>query len=95
MSQIVAIHSRQILDSRGNPTVEVDVYIEDGALGRAAVPSGASTSAHEAVELRDDNKQLYLSRLTENIRQIPAQPSTAHRGGASLCENPVFSSLRA
>ncbi|MCL2041005.1 MAG: phosphopyruvate hydratase [Bacteroidales bacterium] len=62
MSQIVAIHSRQILDSRGNPTVEVDVYTEDAALGRAAVPSGASTGVHEAVELRDYHKQLYLGK---------------------------------
>jgi len=62
MSQIIAIHSRQILDSRGNPTVEVDVYTEDGALGRAAVPSGASTGVHEAVELRDNEKHLYMGK---------------------------------
>ena len=62
MSQIVAIHSRQILDSRGNPTVEVDVYTEDGALGRAAVPSGASVGVHEAVELRDGDKSKYLGK---------------------------------
>ncbi|CAG0909262.1 unnamed protein product, partial [Cyprideis torosa] len=53
MSYIVQIHARQILDSRGNPTVEVDVLTDDGALGRAAVPSGASTGEHEAIELRD------------------------------------------
>ncbi len=51
------IQARQILDSRGNPTVEVDVILEDGTLGRAAVPSGASTGEHEAVELRDDDKK--------------------------------------
>ena len=56
MTVIVDIHARQILDSRGNPTVEVDVTLEDGSLGRAAVPSGASTGAHEAVELRDGDK---------------------------------------
>src|SRR3954468_20138578 len=56
MSAIVAVHARQILDSRGNPTVEVDVTLEDGSLGRAAVPSGASTGVHEAVELRDGDK---------------------------------------
>ena len=56
MTAIVDIHARQILDSRGNPTVEVDVTLEDGSLGRAAVPSGASTGAHEAVELRDGDK---------------------------------------
>ena len=53
MSLISSIHGRQIIDSRGNPTVEVDVKLEDGSMGRAAVPSGASTGAHEAIELRD------------------------------------------
>jgi len=56
MSTIIDIHAREILDSRGNPTVEVDVILEDGTLGRAAVPSGASTGASEAVELRDGDK---------------------------------------
>jgi len=56
MTAIAAVHARQILDSRGNPTVEVDVTLVDGSMGRAAVPSGASTGAHEAVELRDDDK---------------------------------------
>jgi len=59
MSYIASIHARQILDSRGNPTIEVDVLTENEYLGRAAVPSGASTGIHEAVELRDDNKKLY------------------------------------
>ena len=59
MSQILDITARQILDSRGNPTVEVDVVLESGAVGRAAVPSGASTGAHEAVELRDEDKKNY------------------------------------
>lgn len=62
MSCITDIHARQILDSRGNPTIEVDVYTEDGALGRAAVPSGASTGIHEAVELRDGDKKVYLGK---------------------------------
>ena len=62
MSAIINIHARQILDSRGNPTVEVDVLTEDGAMGRAAVPSGASTGAHEAVELRDGDKKVYLGK---------------------------------
>src|SRR5215468_1870628 len=56
------IHGRQVLDSRGNPTVEVDVVLEDGTLGRAAVPSGASTGEHEAVELRDEDKKKYVGR---------------------------------
>ena len=59
MSAIIDIHARQILDSRGNPTVEVDVHLESGATGRAAVPSGASTGAYEAVELRDGKKNIY------------------------------------
>ncbi|WP_437202382.1 phosphopyruvate hydratase [Planctomicrobium sp. SH664] len=59
---ILSVHGRQILDSRGNPTVEVDVELEDGAVGRAAVPSGASTGAHEACELRDGDKSLYLGK---------------------------------
>src|SRR5438045_8548115 len=62
MSYISDIHARQILDSRGNPTVEVDVLTENGVLGRAAVPSGASTGVHEAVELRDNDKKIYLGK---------------------------------
>ncbi len=62
MSSIAEIHARQILDSRGNPTIEVDVITENGAFGRAAVPSGASTGVHEAVELRDGDKQKYLGK---------------------------------
>src|SRR5690349_13409703 len=62
MSLIESIHARQILDSRGNPTVEVDVMTESGAFGRAAVPSGASTGTHEAVELRDNDKSVYVGK---------------------------------
>ena len=62
MSAITEIRAREILDSRGNPTVEVDVLLEDGSFGRAAVPSGASTGAHEAVELRDGDKSRYLGK---------------------------------
>ncbi|MCE2786734.1 MAG: phosphopyruvate hydratase [Bacteroidota bacterium] len=62
MSQIINIHARQILDSRGNPTVEAEVITEGGALGRAAVPSGASTGAHEAAELRDGDKKVYMGK---------------------------------
>lgn len=62
MSLIESIHARQILDSRGNPTVEVDVFTEGGAFGRAAVPSGASTGTHEAVELRDNDKKKYVGK---------------------------------
>jgi enolase len=62
MTAIIDIHGREILDSRGNPTVEVDVLLEDGSFGRAAVPSGASTGAHEAVELRDGDKARYMGK---------------------------------
>ena len=62
MTAIIDLHAREILDSRGNPTVEVDVLLEDGSFGRAAVPSGASTGAHEAVELRDGDKSRYLGK---------------------------------
>src|SRR5258708_12855875 len=71
MSYISEIFARQILDSRGNPTVEVDLLTDEGALGRAAVPSGASTGVHEAVELRDGDKKKYLGkgvlRAVENV----------------------------
>src|SRR5262249_29207933 len=64
-------HAREILDSRGNPTVEVDVVLEDATIGRAAVPSGASTGAHEAVELRDGDKRRYLGRgVLQAVRNV-------------------------
>ena len=59
MPAIEAVHAREILDSRGNPTIEVDVYLEDGSFGRAAVPSGASTGEHEALELRDGDPKRF------------------------------------
>src|SRR5579875_1564636 len=62
MTEIASIRAREILDSRGNPTVEADVVLEDGTRGRAAVPSGASTGEHEAVELRDGDKEHYLGK---------------------------------
>jgi enolase len=65
MSAISLIHARQILDSRGNPTIEVDVFTENGSFGRAAVPSGASTGSHEAVELRDGDKKRFLGKGVE------------------------------
>ncbi|MGR3809892.1 phosphopyruvate hydratase [Jiulongibacter sp. NS-SX5] len=71
MSQIVRVHARQILDSRGNPTVEVDVMTENGFLGRAAVPSGASTGVHEAVELRDNDKNVYVGKgVTKAVANV-------------------------
>src|SRR5580658_6325845 len=64
MSNIAAIHAREVLDSRGNPTVEAEVFLVDGSFGRAAVPSGASTGEHEAVELRDGDAKRYLGKGT-------------------------------
>ncbi|HEX4020755.1 MAG TPA: phosphopyruvate hydratase [Acidobacteriaceae bacterium] len=76
MTEIVSIHAREILDSRGNPTVEADVVLESGAIGRAAVPSGASTGEHEAVELRDGDKDHYLGKgvlqAVENVESVLA-----------------------
>jgi enolase len=74
MSLIQSIHARQILDSRGNPTVEVDVVTESGAFGRAAVPSGASTGTHEAVELRDNDKKRYVGKgVTKAVENVNAK----------------------
>src|SRR5690554_3073558 len=71
MTAILDIHARQILDSRGNPTVEVDILLEDGSFGRAAVPSGASTGAHEAVEKRDGDKGRYLGKgVTQAVEAV-------------------------
>ena len=75
MSYISYIEARQILDSRGNPTIEVDVFTENGSMGRAAVPSGASTGEHEAVELRDGAKEFGgkgVLKAVENVREIIA-----------------------
>lgn len=77
MSSIARIHARQILDSRGNPTVEVDVVTDNGFLGRAAVPSGASTGKHEAVELRDGDKSIYVGKgvlkAVDNVNKLIAE----------------------
>ncbi len=77
MSLIIDVHARQILDSRGNPTIEVEVLTENGALGRAAVPSGASTGVHEAVELRDNDKNVYMGKgvlkAVANVNDIIAK----------------------
>ena len=93
MSTIVDVHARQILDSRGNPTIEVDVTLADGSFGRAAVPSGASTGVHEAWELRDtDLKKVYegkgVTQAVENVNEkiaeeVVGRPLPGHvmRGG--------------
>ncbi|KKO52658.1 phosphopyruvate hydratase [Paenibacillus sp. DMB20] len=76
MTMITDVYAREVLDSRGNPTVEVEVFLESGAMGRAIVPSGASTGVHEAVELRDDDKSRYLGKgvlkAVENVNEIIA-----------------------
>ena len=77
MSTILSVRARQILDSRGNPTIEVDVITDSGILGRAAIPSGASTGVHEAVELRDNDKKLYMGKgvltAVNNVNKIIAE----------------------
>jgi len=77
MSQIANISARQILDSRGNPTIEVDVFTTNGIMGRAAVPSGASTGIHEACELRDGDKAIYngkgVLKAVQNVNKVIAE----------------------
>ena len=81
MSSIASVHGRQILDSRGNPTVEVDVRLDSGALGRAAVPSGASTGEHEAVELRDGDADVYLGKgVLEAVANVNGEIAAALAG---------------
>src|SRR3546814_494252 len=78
MTAILDVHARQILDSRGNPTVEVDVYLENGGMGRAAVPSGASTGAHEAVEKRDGDKARWLGKgVSQAVEAVRGEISDA------------------
>src|SRR6056297_362722 len=77
MSEIIDVYAREIIDSRGNPTVEVEIYLESGVMGRAAVPSGASTGEREALELRDGDPQRYLGKgvlkAVENVNEIIAE----------------------
>ena len=81
MTNIVRIIGREILDSRGNPTVEADVYLANGSMGRAAVPSGASTGEQEAVELRDGDKSRYLGKGTlKAVSHINGEIATALQG---------------
>jgi enolase len=81
MTAILDVHARQILDSRGNPTVEVEILLEDGSSGRAAVPSGASTGAHEAVEKRDGDKSKYLGKgVCEAVNAVRGEIADAVTG---------------
>src|SRR5919202_1760045 len=85
MSEIVEIRAREILDSRGNPTVEADVRLDSGAVGRAAVPSGASTGEHEALELRDADPKRYLGRgVLRAVKNIEETIAPALRGMSAL-----------
>ena len=86
MSAIEQVHARQILDSRGNPTVEVDVRLASGAFGRAAVPSGASTGTREALELRDGDRRLAARRS-----RTPSRTSTARSPRPSAAATPATS----
>src|ERR1051325_1573095 len=93
MTAIVDIIGREILDSRGTPTVEVDVILEDGTVGRAAVPSGASTGAHEAVELRDGDRSRFrgqgASQAVENVNELIAPDLV----GEEVDEQPAIDAL--
>ena len=94
MSAILDIHARQILDSRGNPTVEVDVVLEDGAVGRAAVPSGASTGAYEAVELRDGDKSIYNGKsVTQAVHAVNTEIFDALSGTDALDQDGIDKDL--
>jgi len=85
MSTIYDIQAREILDSRGNPTVEVDVILAGGAIGRAAVPSGASTGEHEALELRDGDKKRYLGKgVTKAVKNVTEKILPALKGVDAL-----------
>ena len=91
MPNIVKIHGREILDSRGNPTVEVDTTLESGAIGRAAVPSGASTGEHEAVELRDADSNRYLGKgVRKAIQNINSVISDALVGTNALDQGHIL-----
>ncbi|NNC82715.1 MAG: phosphopyruvate hydratase, partial [Flavobacteriales bacterium] len=88
MSLITNIHARQILDSRGNPTIEVEVYTDSGAVGRAAVPSGASTGMYEAVELRDGDKGIYLGKgVNKAVQNVNTTLNEELRGAYVLDQN--------
>src|SRR5947209_8741700 len=96
MSTIVDIQAREIIDSRGNPTVEVDVILAGGAVGRAAVPSGASTGEHEAIELRDGEKKRYLGKGVRNaVKNVTDKILPELRGVDSLDQLTVDSVMLA
>src|SRR5438270_10154109 len=92
--EITKIVGREILDSRGNPTVEADVYLADGSMGRAAVPSGASTGEHEAVELRDGDKSRYLGKGTlKAVAHINGEIAAALHGKDSTQQSEIDAAM--
>jgi enolase len=94
MSMIIDIHAREILDSRGNPTVEVDVTLEDGTMGRAAVPSGASTGAHEAVEKRDGDNSRYMGKgVLEAVNAVNGEIADALVGFEAVEQEAIDSAM--
>ena len=94
MTDIVKVVGREILDSRGNPTVEADVFLADGSMGRAAVPSGASTGVHEAVELRDGDKGRYLGKGTQKAAaNVNAISPTAYKLQGYLRNRIMFNAM--
>src|SRR5262245_55577197 len=91
--RIAKVHAREILDSRGNPTVEVEVLLADGAAGMAAVPSGASTGAHEAVELRDGAQKRYLGKGTLKAVQNVNDTIAPKLAGQNAADQPAIDRL--
>src|SRR5512147_692670 len=90
MAKIVKVIGREILDSRGNPTVEADVVLDNGSMGRAAVPSGASTGVHEAVELRDGDKRRYLGKGTRKAAlHVSKEIARAITGMEASCQEEI------
>src|ERR1700753_891478 len=89
-AKIIRIQGREIIDSRGNPTVEADVYLEGGSMGRGAVPSGASTGEHEAIELRDGDKSRYLGKgVQKAVGHVNAEIAKAVVGMDASDQPPV------
>ena len=89
MTAIIDIHAREILDSRGKPTVEVDVILESGVMGRASVPSGASTGGYEAVELRDNDMTKYLGKGVMNAVANVNENISTHTGSFIIIETSI------
>ena len=94
MAEIVGIRARQIIDSRGNPTVEADVYLEDGSFGRAAVPSGASTGEHEAVELRDNEDAFMGKSVLKAVDNIHSHITPVLLGRDASCQLEIDAAMK-